>query len=254
MGTKTLTKFNRFGKIGKILMTILLLVAILTTLLLAGATIYTATLPKDAVKVAITNHAEFQISEDHFASVWNALVKSFSYASDKDPSSQLSNDSDSELLPPEDTELTTELKFLNRNYSSAMIHSEADEKIVTADSSPAEYRSSDLLTLLLFASLFSASVALALLMLRKLFQVLSVSESPFCSEFVAKLRAFGYSLLPLAVIASIGETLAVRFLSAGNNCSISIQWGVLLTFVVTMCLVTIFRYGVQLQKESDETL
>ena len=110
------------------------------------------------------------------------------------------------------------------------------------------------MTLLIFATLFAASVAAALLMLQKLFKVLSVCASPFCTDFVSKLRVFGYSWLPVAVFAGIGETLAVRFLSAGRNTGVSIQWGVLVAFVVTMCLVAVFRYGVQLQKESDETL
>lgn len=91
-------------------------------------------------------------------------------------------------------------------------------------------------------------------MLQKLFKALSVCESPFCNDFVAKLRTFGYSLLPVALFSSIGNTLAVRFLSGRGNAGISIQWGILVAFVVTLCLVTVFRYGVQLQKESDETL
>lgn len=97
-------------------------------------------------------------------------------------------------------------------------------------------------------------MAAALLMLRKLFRILSVCTSPFCEDFVSRLRMFGYSLLPVALFASIGETLAVRFLSAGGSAGISVQWGILVAFAVTMCLVTVFRYGVQLQKESEETL
>ena len=103
-------------------------------------------------------------------------------------------------------------------------------------------------------TLFAASVAAALLMLQKLFKVLAGCTSPFGVECVSRLRTFGYSLLPVAVFASVGETLAVRFLSAGRDTAVSVQWGVLITFAVTMCLVTVFRYGVQLQKESDETL
>ena len=44
------------------------------------------------------------------------------------------------------------------------------------------------------------------------------------------------------------------FLTAGKSTNVSIQWGVLIAFVVTMALVAVFKYGVQLQKESDETL
>lgn len=254
MNAKTLSKVNRFGKVGKIVMTILLTAAIIATLLCGVAAIYTATLPKDAVKVTVTNHAEFKINESSFSSVWGMLAKGFSYASDNDPSAMMKDDSDSVILPPENTEFNAELNFFNQSYSSATIRSEGSEKIIDAKSSLAEYHSSDLVTLLIFATLFAASVAAALLMLQKLFKVLSVCASPFCTDFVSKLRVFGYSLLPVAVFAGIGETLAVRFLSAGRNTGVSIQWGVLVAFVVTMCLVAVFRYGVQLQKESDETL
>ena len=44
------------------------------------------------------------------------------------------------------------------------------------------------------------------------------------------------------------------FLTAGKSTNVSIQWGILIAFVVTMALVAVFKYGVQLQKESDETL
>jgi len=44
------------------------------------------------------------------------------------------------------------------------------------------------------------------------------------------------------------------FFTAGKSTNVSIQWGILIAFVVTMALVAVFRYGVCLQKESDETL
>lgn len=254
MNVKTLSNVNRFGKVGKIVMTILLIAAVIVTLLNCTAAIYTATLPKDAVNVTVTNNAEFKINEKSFSAVWSMLTEGFSYASDKDPSDMMKDDGGSKILPTENTELDTDLKFFNQSYSSAAIRSEGSEKIVEAKSSPSEYRSSDLVILFIFASLFSASVAVALLMLQKLFKVLSVCESPFCTDFVSKLRTFGYSLIPVAVFASVGETLAIRFLSAGRSTGISVQWGVAVAFAVTMCLVTVFRYGVQLQKESDETL
>lgn len=249
MNETTRANINRFGRVGKIILTILLITAILAAILGGAAAIAVAALPKDAVKVAVTEHATFTIQESSFPSVWSMLADGFSYAADQDPSALLQDEGD-DLLPPENTELNTNLHFFHQSYSSAKIHSDGNETIVEADSSPAEYRSSDLMTLFIFA----ASAAVALWMLRKLFQVLSVCDSPFRMELVAKLRAFGYSLLPVAVFASLGETWAIRFLSAGQITGVSVQWGVLLTFVVTMCLVTVFRYGVQLQKESDETL
>lgn len=254
MNPKTISKVNRFGKIGKIIMTVLTVAAILVTVLSCGTAIYASTLPKDAVTISVTNQAEFKIKKNVFSTVWSMLTKNASYTTDKDPSDMLKDGNNESVLPAENTQIDTNLNFFNQSYSSATIRSDGNEKIIDAKSSPSEYRSSDLVTLIVFIALLAASASVALFMLQKLFKVLSVCESPFCSDFVSKLRAFGYTLLPVALFASIGETLAVRFLTAGNTSGISIQWGILLAFAVTMCLVTVFRYGVLLQKEWDETL
>lgn len=254
MNTKTLSQIHRFGKVGKIVMTLLLVAAIIATLLCGAAAIYVATLPEDAVKVSVTNHAQFKINESCFSSVWNFLAKSAAYSSDQSPADALKDDADSHLLPEENTKLDVQLDFFRQSYSSATVRSENGGKIIDAESSPSEYCSRDFIVLLVFAALLCASLAAALLLLQRLFKVLSVCESPFCADFVSKLRAFGYSLLPVALISSVGETLAVRFLTAGKGACVSVQWGVLVAFAVAMFLVTVFRYGAKLQKESDETL
>ena len=239
MNEKTQRNIHRFGKIGTVILTVLMIAAVIITLLLGTEAIYTATLPKDAVVVSVTNRAAFQINENIFSSVWGMLVEDFQYAGYTDPSAMLSDDGSSLVLPPENTELNANLHFFNQSYSTATIRSEEGNKVIDATSAPEEYRSSDLMVLLVFAALTAAA---------------SVCASPFCTDFVVRLRNFGYSLLPAALFASIGETLAVRFLSAGKSGGIFVQWGLLITFAVTMCLVTVFRYGVQLQTESDETL
>lgn len=254
MNTKILSKVNNFGKVGKFITTVLLIAAIIVTFLNTAAAIYAATLPKDAVVVAVTSRAEFKIKDSVFSSVWNFLSDGVSYATDKDPSGMLNDKDSSKILPAEDTKLDTKIKFFNQSYSSATVRSDKNGKVVEAESAPVEYLSSDLTVVLIFAALFSVSSVVALLMLQKLFKVLSVCESPFCADFVSKLKALGYSMLPVTLFASIGETLAVRFLSAGENMCVFVQWGMLVAFAVTMCLVAAFRYGVELQKESDETL
>lgn len=231
MNSKTLSNFHKFGKVGKIAMTVLMVIAILAAAVSCVATIFASTLPKDALIVRVTNHAEFRINEKNFDSLWDILADGFSYAGDVSPEA-----------------------IFNQSFSSAKIHSEENTKVIEATSSPAEYRSANLVSVLIFATLFAASAAAALFMLKRLFAVLAKCESPSCEELVTKMRAFGFSLLPVALFATIGETLSTAFLSAGRDTGISIQWGVLIAFAVTMCLVTVFKYGIQLQKESDETL
>lgn len=253
MNSKTLARFHKFGKAGKIIMTVLMGIAIAATAVSMTAAIFVAALPEDALIVRVTNYAEFRINETEFGSLWGILADNFSYAGNASPEDMVSGKTDA-IAPPENQEFETELSFFNQSYSSAKIHSDGNAKVMEAKSSPSEYRSTDLVSVLIFLTLFVASAAAALFMLKRLFAVLAKCESPFCEELVKKMKAFGFSLLPAALFATIGETLANAFLSAGRDTGISIQWGILLAFAVTMCLVTVFKYGVQLQKESDETL
>ena len=249
MNSETISKFHRFGKVGKIVITVLMVIAIFGTLASCVATIFVTTLPKDALKVRVTNHAEFRINNEKLDFIWSNIRKNFTYSGEN-----ILSDENSKITPPENQEFEAELEFFDQSYSSAKIHSEGNTKVIEAKSSTFEYRSSDLVVVLIFLTLFVASVVAALFMLKRLFVVLTSCESPFCEELVKKMKAFAVSLLPVALFASIGETLSTTFLSGGRDTRISIQWGVLIAFAVIMCLVTVFKYGVQLQKESDETL
>ena len=101
-------------------------------------------------------------------------------------------------------------------YTSAAMRREGEQMVIETVSTPNTYTCADAARLLIFAALASAASAAALL-------------------------------------ASVAETVARRFMSAGAT-AVYIQWGLLIAFAVTMCLTVVFHYGVQLQKESDETL
>lgn len=248
MNSNTIAKFHLFGKVGKIVMTVLSVIAALITVSCCIATAFTATLPEDALTVRVVEHAEFRFNKASFV-----LGGSFTYSGKEFPEYML-EDSEKKANPPENQEFQAELKIFNQSYASAEIHSDESAKVMEADTSPEEYNVKDLVTVFIFLTLFSASATAALWMLRRLFAVLTRCESPFCCEVVNRMRGFGFSLLPAAVFASIGVTMLGSFLTAGKSTNVSIQWGVLIAFVVTMALVAVFKYGVQLQKESDETL
>lgn len=253
MNSKTLSNFHRFGKVGGIVITILMILAILMTAMCLIMTLFVSALSEDALSVRVTEHAEFRIGEGSFDFLWGNLADQYSYAGDSIPEGALSGD-DGAMVPSENQDLQTALSLFGQYYASARIHSDGGTKVVEAASAPTEYRSADMVPVLAFFTLRSAAESAALFLLKRLFAVLAKSESPFCDEFVKKLKAFGFSLLPVALFATIGVTLSTTILTVGRSSGLQIQWGVLLAFAVTMCLVAVFRYGVQLQKESDETL
>ena len=122
MNSKTLSNFHKFGKVGKITMTVLMVIAILAAAASCVATIYVSTLPKDALTVRVTNHAEFRINEKNFDSLWDILADGFSYVGVASLEAMLSGGND-KIIPPEDKDFNTELSFFNHLFSFAKIHS-----------------------------------------------------------------------------------------------------------------------------------
>lgn len=253
MNSDTISKFRLFGKAGKIVMTVLTVIAAIITISCCIAAAFVAALPDNALTVRVVENTELRFNAESFDTLWNIIGGSFSYSGESSPEYMLGEGA-GKVTPPEDQQFKTELKLFNRSYDSAEIHSDGNMKVMQAEASPAEYNASDLTKVFIFAALFAASATVALWLLRGMFSVLTKCESPFCNEVVAKMRGFGFSLLPVAVFTSAAETMLESFFTAGKSTNVSIQWGILIAFVVTMALVAVFRYGVCLQKESDETL
>lgn len=253
MDNITLKKVTKFGKVGNIVVTVLFVVTVLAAAAVSAAAIFLSSLPEDGVVVSLKNQANIQISSNSFPVIWDSMVEGMSYSSDEFPSDIMDSDKEG-IMPAEDRQMQIKLSLFNTDFSSATIRSEGDYKVIDATTDTSVYRAKDAVRTLIFAIIFLISVAASMWMLKRFFKTIEVCETPFSEKVVKKMQAFCGSLIPVAVFASAGETAAGAFLSAGKDFGISVQWGIIAAFVVTACLVTVFRYGAQLQREADETL
>ena len=224
MNANTLKRVHQFGKVGKIILTVLLVLNILATVAAGAAAAVMAALPRDTVLVSVTGQAVYQSSGKFAEDLWQVLTKGRF----------------------EDVTMTN-------GYASAAMRMEDDRMVIETSTEPMTYSSRDVVRILLFAALASAATAVMLWLLRRMFKVIEGCGSVFCEELVKKMKAFGWSLLPVALLTSAAETVTRQFMATSYT-GVYIQWGVLIAFAVTMCLTVVFHYGVQLQRESDETL
>ena len=232
MNANTLKRVHQLGEAGKVVLTILLVVNILAAAAAGLAAAALGGVSRESVSVSVSSQATYQGRGSFMQSLWQTLTGS--WAAEERP------DQAAITLP-------------GSLYTAASMRREGEQMVIETVSVPNTYTCADAARLLVFAALAAAGSAAALWLLRKLFKVLEGCESVFCEELVKRMRAFGWSLLPTAVLASAAETVARRFMSAGVT-AVYIQWGLLIAFAVTMCLSVVFHYGVQLQRESDETL
>lgn len=86
----------------------------------------------------------------------------------------------------------------------------------------------------LYASVMAVAISVALSILRKTFIAVKESETPFNEDVLKKMRATGIIVSILVILSSVGIGVCVA-----------------LSF---WCLYSIFSYGIELQKNEDETL
>lgn len=245
MRNTTIQKINRFGKIGRVILTVLIVLTIIATVAVTAATVIIGTLPKDAVTVSVSSNAKITVKAGWFNALWDAVVDGVSYASD---------DGTISFVPPEDTPLQVNFKLFGTDCSSATIHSDGSQKIIDASTDAFVYELRHLVIVLAAGIVFLLSVTGAMWTLKRLFRGFESCETPFCEDIVKKIRCFGFSLIPVAVLSSVCETVVRSLLAASQEVDVYVDWGVVIAFAVTVCLGTVFKYGVQLQRESDETL
>jgi len=89
--------------------------------------------------------------------------------------------------------------------------------------------------------IFSLLLLISISFAKKLFVSLEKCDTPFSEEVVNNLTRFAYSLVPWGIF-SFGTN------GAGGGI------GVVMVIVVVAILTSVFKYGAELQRESDETL
>lgn len=89
--------------------------------------------------------------------------------------------------------------------------------------------------------IFSLLLIISISFAKKLFISLEKCDTPFSEEVVNNLSRFVYSLVPWGIFG-----FSANGLSGGV--------GLVMVIVVVAILTSVFRYGAELQRESDETL
>ncbi|MGN0658025.1 MAG: DUF2975 domain-containing protein [Emergencia sp.] len=251
MNTTTVKRINKFGRVGKIVTVVLIVIMLIGTAAAAAGSVFLSRLPEDAVSVKVAGRAEIRADENFFQKYFGLFTDGFSYSTDELSEEDLENDM---TALPDEGRVDMKMSVNGAEFSKAVMRSEDGKKILEAETGEYEYRIKDLIIVLVSAILLMLSAAAALFFLRKLFACIETCETPFSEDIVKALQRFTVSLVPVAVISSAAETLSNSLLIPGAGLDIKLDGGMIIACIVAFCLGTVFRYGAQLQKESDETL
>lgn len=199
--------------------------------LMIASTVVVAALPSDAVSVYVAGEATVVFNKEMFGGVAGRMIDAINQ-----PYSVMTV----EGIGDHAVTVTAE-----QIGGAPVIDAHVDEILV---------KSGDLVPMILLALVNVAGILVCLFFFKALMRELSITESPFTDSVVLRLRNFAISLLPAAVVSSVSETLITHLFSINRSLSMSLNLGPVVFAAVVYVLVMIFRYGVQLQQESDETL
>ncbi|WP_407383504.1 hypothetical protein [Ruminococcus sp.] len=218
-------KMNVFGKVAKIITTVLIVVLLVAEGFLLVGGIITAVVPKDSITVDAQVDGDVKVNTEFFG-----LDENQFYVKAGNTKIMLGDVAGDQLgIENRDGILSVKAGLNNLHFDL-----------------------NDALRLLLCGMGYLAGIVVALFFFRALMKQFMLCDSPFSDGVVQKMRSFAIALIPCVIVAEGLKKLMGSFFTGQFGLDIDlIPVGfVLIIFVLTM----IFRYGAMLQKEHDETV
>ena len=220
-------KINIFGKVGKIItLVLIILLWVFEGLLLTGEAILIF-VPKDAVTVEMTGNAQINI-------------RTGDLNIDKEQLDEFSKNS--------------KVTINDREYSDIKIETDKEGMThITTENQSVTYDIFSLMSVIGVLMIKLAAFIVALFFFKALMKSFSTCDTPFCDEIVKKLRNFAFSLIP-TIAVSAGMNVLLSSFSNGSIDIGSSEIPAAFFVIIILILSLIFKYGTELQKEHDETV
>ena len=225
-------RINTIGKVCRILSVVFLVLMIIATAGLLTAGTVLSLVPQDLVRAELKAGAEIEVT--------GSAVKDMS----DDEAEQIAKSVNDGALKLEGGTLNVKTRTNG-----------GDSIVIATESEKIGFSLRRVGLSLLPLSLLTGSLIVAFIFLGKLMKELETCASPFTESVVKAMSAFAFSLIPFAAIRTFATSLSSSILLSGNfDVGFGVDLSTAFAVLVILLLVTVFKYGVKLQKESDETL
>ena len=145
------------------------------------------------------------------------------------------------------------VKLNNDEISELSVVEENGGLVINAKTNEVTISMKIIIAALISAFIFLGTTTFALYMVKALMKSLKNCETPFSEEVIKNMSRFANSLVCVVIIGTIFNGF-LTLLKTGTRFELSINLGSILLVAVIYILIIVFKYGAQLQHESDETL
>ncbi len=243
MNTSIKTKVNRIGLIGQIVSIVLIILMSVSIVALAAGNVILALLPKDAVTVGVKTDMDVTVSD--------ALIGPF-----KD---QITD----QMLE----EANISMRVNGTEFSDIALEKADGGLMMRAATDRIALNLSQFGKTMLAGLIYCVCVLVVFIFLKRLSDGFRRCDTPFAADVVKRMNVFAWVLLGCAVVSSFAESIANTLMmrnmdlefslnpaNLNSGFHFSLNLAPIFVALVVLFLTMIFRYGAQLQQESDETL
>lgn len=235
-------KVNRIGLAGQIISIILIiLMAVACFGCLAGG-IGLLIIPDDSVKIGATTQMD--------ASVDKELLGSFF-----------------DKIPEDMNDIDAELSVNGTEFETLKMEKTDNTLLFSGLSARVDFNVKKLASAAFAGVAYCAALLVVFVFLKRLSDGFRRCDTPFSDDVIHRVTVFAWVLVGGAVAMSVAESIANSMLNRSldlsfslnpsgisSGLSVSFSFAPILISLLVLFLTIIFRYGAQLQKQSDETL
>ena len=145
------------------------------------------------------------------------------------------------------------VKVNDKDIAEISVKEENGGLIVNAKTNEITISMKKIIIAFISAFIFLGAVTVSLYMVKALMKSLKNCETPFAEDVIKNMTRFANSLVCVVALNIILSGFWSS-LTPGMSYKPSINLGSVLLVAVIYILITVFKYGAQLQRESDETL
>lgn len=236
MKNKSIKRINSLGTVGYVFSILLIIGSIAMMVFTAIGTVGAIAVSKEEIHVNINS----DISISSSGNILDTLNHFIKVGGIDDLSSLALNDG--ETVSVED-----------RDISEITVEKQGNGLLIDAKTNNITFSMKRVIAALVFAFLFCTALTVMLFMLRNLMKSLKNCDTPFTEEIVRNMTRFAVSLAVTLGVNILGSGIWSS-MTTGSGYGPTINLGYVLVVSIVCVLISVFKYGAQLQRESDETL
>ena len=236
MKNEIVSKVNKTGKIGfiinniaKIFITIGLVACIVGTALLAFV-------PADYVTFEISGNAIANINFENIPIIDVVDLDNLQYIGEAD------------------ADVDTDIDINGISYGVVDFERKDNKIVVYAQAESYKIDISNFKWFFIPVIVFLISALVVIHFIGKLCKIFHHCDTPFTEEAVDVLKKLAVSIIPMALLQSITESITNSMMSGDIDIILGIDLMTVILVILIFLLATVFKYGTMLQNESDEIL